>query len=523
MENKKVKIYGIALGVILFILLVSGLTYAILSWRSSNITIAGTSECLDVDYAKGSDITGSDLLLLDESEIINNNQITITTGMVVTNITAKLKSSCTIDGYLTINLNTTTLNSGFTSSGNSTGALKYVLASYDPTNYTTVSTSALNGETFNIITTGSITSTGTAKLKEDQLSKDTTLAYLVIFYIDGEEADNDIGSNSTNFKASIEATITQGQLIKNLVTKITNLYNDTSKTPITNNSISYQYDTIHSLMKDNTGNIRYYGANPNNYIYFNCSDYSNQSSSTCETWRIIGVFDGKLKLIRNDTIGDLAWDQDKNDDPSETTYDNDWSTSTLQKLLNGSYYNGTGSVTYYSGDEGEFSTTLDMTSIGIKNDTTRSLISDTTYYLGGWPASGVYPNQIYEYERGTKVDTGRPTTWQGKIVLPYPSDYGYAVDLGKCIDKKLVSYSNSTCASNNWMKAIFTSNYSWLLTPGPTGNSKINRVFRVNSSGTVGFSHTFSADGVAPALSLSSELSIKVGTGSSSDPYQLSV
>ena len=48
-------------------------------------------------------------------------------------------------------------------------------------------------------------------------------------------------------------------------------------------------------MKDTAGDIRYYGAAPNNYIYFNCSDYSNQSSSTCETWRIIGVFDGKVK------------------------------------------------------------------------------------------------------------------------------------------------------------------------------------------------------------------------------------
>jgi hypothetical protein len=47
---------------------------------------------------------------------------------------------------------------------------------------------------------------------------------------------------------------------------------------------------------------------PNNYIYFNCSDYSNQSSSTCETWRIIGVFDGKIKLIRGSQIGTYAWD-----------------------------------------------------------------------------------------------------------------------------------------------------------------------------------------------------------------------
>ncbi len=296
MENKKIKIYGVVLGIILFILLISGLTYAILNWRSSNITIAGNSECLEVDSVKGSNITGSDLLLLD-SGVVNNNQITITTGMVVTNITAKLKSSCTLDGYLTINLKTTTLNSGFTSSGNSTGALKYVLTSYDPSTYTTISTSALNGKRFDIVTTGSITSTGTLKIKEAQLSKDTTLAYLVIFYIDGAKANNDIGSNSTNFKTSIEATVTQGTAPMSAASLISNLYNNATKTPVTNNSITYQYDTKNSLMKDTAGNIRYYGASPNNYIYFNCSDYSNQSSSTCETWRIIGLLINKVNLI----------------------------------------------------------------------------------------------------------------------------------------------------------------------------------------------------------------------------------
>ena len=34
---------------------------------------------------------------------------------------------------------------------------------------------------------------------------------------------------------------------------------------------------------------------------------SNQTSSTCETWRIIGVFNGKLKLIRGSQIGTYSW------------------------------------------------------------------------------------------------------------------------------------------------------------------------------------------------------------------------
>ena len=531
MENKKIKIYGVVLGIILFILLVSGLTYAILNWRSSNITITGNSECLEVESVKGSNITGSDLLLLDESQVVNSNQITIRAGMVVTNITAKLKSSCTLDGYLTINLKTTTLNSGFTSSGNSTGALKYVLTSYDPSTYTTINTSALNGKTFDILTTGSITSTGTLKIKEAQLSKDTTLAYLVIFYIDGDKANNDIGSNSTNFKTSIEATVTQGELTI-LANKITNLYNAATKTPVTNNSITYNYDTTHNLMEDIGGNIRYYGASPNNYIYFNCSDYSNQSSSTCETWRIIGVFEGKVKIMRNEVIGSYAWDNKNTSTGAEDNYGkNDWTDARLMKLLNpgyesettgGSLYYNSGSGSCYS-DSDNATTTCDFTSTGIKNDTTRNLISDTLYYLGGWNTSEIYSDQIYGYERGTTVYSGRPTTWTGKIALPYPSDYGYAADLGSCT-VQLKSYDDSTCTSANWMKPILgTSSYGWLLTPSSGSSSAAWFVFSSGSVLKLYSGNPYAALGVAPVLYLGSELGIESGTGTNSDPYRLSV
>ena len=48
------------------------------------------------------------------------------------------------------------------------------------------------------------------------------------------------------------------------------------------------------LYKDEHEDIRYYGANPNNYVSFNN-----------ELWRIIGVIDGKIKIIRNESIGNM--------------------------------------------------------------------------------------------------------------------------------------------------------------------------------------------------------------------------
>ena len=312
-------------------------------------------------------------------------------------------------------------------------------------------------------------------------------------------------------------------------TLITNLYNDATKTPVTNNSITYQYDTKNSLMKDNAGNIRHYGASPNNYIYFNCSDYSNQSSSTCEKWRIIGVFNGKLKLIRGSQIGTYAWDNKNTSTGAETAYGkNDWTEARLMKLLNPGYESETtGGSLYYNAKSGNCysgqsnaTKACNFTSTGIKNATTRNLISDTIYYLGGHNSFSVYPNQIYEKERGTTVYSGRPTEWTGKIALAYPSDYGYAADLGKC-SQNLNNYNNSTCTSNNWMKAIVAPNYGWLLTPR---SGIASNVWYVYSSGGVYYnSYVYNAYGVAPVLFLNSDANVKSGTGTSSDPYQISV
>ena len=346
-------------------------------------------------------------------------------------------------------------------------------------------------------------------------------------------------------KITIKKTVTAAQMI-------TNLYNNSDKTAVTNNSITYNYATSVNLMNDrkgsmstniDAGNIRYYGANPNNYIYFNCSDYSNQSSSTCETWRIIGVFDGKIKIMRNEIIGSISYDDDRertylqsivrdnngnnsrvellkyniSDEniiiklaPSpEGTESNDYSKSSLQKILNNYYYNG---LTYTG------ASTYDFTSTGFKNDATRNLAANITYNLGGWSSSLVYPNQIYSYERGKTVYSGNATTWTGKIAVPYPSDYGYAADLSLC-QKRLNSYGDA-----NWMKNIITNNganYGWLLTPYSGG---ANYAWYVHLGGPVGDEYSASAaNGVAPVLYLDSKLVIGSGSGTNSSPYQLSV
>ena len=330
-----------------------------------------------------------------------------------------------------------------------------------------------------------------------------------------------------------------------LVEYITKLYTDATKTTTTLDSVTYNLASSVGLMNDrkgsmstgiDAGNIRYYGSNPNNYIYFNCSDYSNQSSNTCETWRIIGVVDGKIKMMRNSVIGSYSWDNKNADTGAENdSGKNDWSTARLMKLLNPSTYyiidsndGGNGQSLYWNAQSGicfsgqnNATTSCDFTSTGLKNNTTRNLISETTYSIKGYYDNQIYVNVMYDKERiSGNVYSDMPTSWTGKVVVPYLSDYGYAADLSLC-QKKLYEYDDSTCIANNWMKNILgTSNYGWLLTP----YSKYSYIaWRVYPTGGDFYNTVHYSSGVAPTVSLNINVGISTGTGISGDPYQLSV
>ena len=269
-------------------------------------------------------------------------------------------------------------------------------------------------------------------------------------------------------------------------------------------------DTTNFATDDPDNNIRYIGADPNNYVYFNCSDYSNQSDSTCEKWRIIGVFknvtksDGTkedlVKIIRNDFIGSLKW---------ASNYANDWSKASLQTTLNGDYYNGT----YATG--------------AFKNDLTRNAIESVVWNLGGSSTDeDVTASMFYSRERGTTVYSGHATTWTGKIALMYPSDYGYATsgnsttDRATCLSKELYNWNSaSDCYNNDYL--FNNSHDQWTLAPmddelgvfnvnGRTGNVKYYDVSFISSP-------------VRPSAFLKSNISISQGDGSSTSPYQLNL
>ena len=201
-----------------------------------------------------------------------------------------------------------------------------------------------------------------------------------------------------------------------------------------------QSDTVNFANDDPDGNIRYIGANPDNYVYFNCSDYTNQSDSTCEKWRIIGLFnnitksDGTkenlVKIVKSESIGTIAWD--------ENLSGGYWANATLQQNLN--------SGTYYT-------TTL-------KNDVTRSKIENVMWNLGASSTiTDVTAKMFYERERSVNTNNDEISAWTGKVGLIYASDYGYATSGGTtanrttCLQTALNNWKNSDvsdCKDNNY-------------------------------------------------------------------------
>jgi flagellar basal body-associated protein FliL len=252
-----------------------------------------------------------------------------------------------------------------------------------------------------------------------------------------------------------------------------------------------------NLVYDGTtdNNLRYIGADPDNYLCFD-------KDCTSGKWRVIGVMNNMttsdeetkslVKIIRNESIGSYAWNS--NDV-------NNWTAASLKTYLNGSWY--TSYLTNYD-----------------------DLVESVVWHLGGYNTGEITANAFYAYERGTTVYSGRPTTWTGKVALIYPSDYGYATSGGSttnretCLLTALYNWNSTDpdiidCKNNDFL--FDSSNWQWLLTPN---SSASNFVSYVVSDGGVGIayrtSHTYL---VRPSLYLKSDTQILSGDGTSDNPW----
>ena len=467
----------ISLIVLLILLVMATGTYAWFTWRSANNTslTMNIGKLTDVTFNSGNDISTSTL-----APVYNYTDGEKTTFR----INNKDTSGTTLN--YSVKLNIISIASELKSTD-----LKYVLLKNDTIvqegNFSTMVVGA------NTIYSNSISSSGT-----------TNFAFYL--YIDGNSENN---LNMMNKSLVGTITVEGNEVIgETLSSYIENLMADGDITTVTNNGINYDYNTVNSLMDDNYGNIRYYGSSPNNYVYFNCDDYSNQSSSTCEVWRIIGLFNDQIeplliKIVRNDSIGNFPWDSYNNL--------NGWTDATMRFILNnysmegvqgtGLYWNR-GSGSCLNGDSG----TCDFTTTGLKNDATKNAIYNAKWQVSAISGALFYSNEAYENEMGLGTEV------EDYIGLISTSDYGFAADFRTC-SSQIFDYD--ICSEVNW---LLNGEDQWTIIPMDNENT-----YSVYNSGMLSTMHVSNAAAIRPTLYLNSNVIKKDGTGTSSDPYQLRV
>ena len=275
------------------------------------------------------------------------------------------------------------------------------------------------------------------------------------------------------------------------------------------------------------------GAGDNSYRYAGASDQVNNfvcfgsTSSPCPTdnlYRIIGVFEDKVKLIKYDyansnllgTNGDYAssstpgstykgsltsintysWNYNNDTTINNGYGSNIWSTSLLNRInLNTNYLNNIGT-------------------------TWSNLIEDATWKVSGHTTIGVTPSKMYTAEITNAAKTYGPSNGTSKIGLMYLSDYGFAASPSAwttTLSKYHGNDANGTSIKTiNWM---YVGHYDWTMTPN--SSSSYNVFFLHN--GTLNGNTASFPFGSRPVMYLKYSVLYAGGSGTKDSPITLVV
>ena len=210
----------------------------------------------------------------------------------------------------------------------------------------------------------------------------------------------------------------------------------------------------------------YRGKNVNNYITFNN-----------ETWRIISIESDKtIKIIKQESIGDIAWDSSSS---------NNWAKpATLNTYLNGSYLTST------------------------LNSTAQNQIVAKNFGIG--------VVNINDTNLANSIKDENESIWNGKVALITASEYIRTnSDQNNCgTPKQLWEDTNGQCRNTTW--TVINDEW-WTLSPNDA-----DIIFVVTTFGNLFNDYSqYSTDAVRPVVYLSSDVKITGGDGSQNNPYAL--
>lgn len=278
----------------------------------------------------------------------------------------------------------------------------------------------------------------------------------------------------------------------------------------------YKTDGVNNLYLHNSSlangagdnSLRYAGSSEttNNYVCFgtdaeNCPDDN--------LYRIIGVFDKQVKLIKADFANSnmLGTNGTYNEEikykESINTYywhnnsTNDWEETSLNKInLNVNYTNY----------------------LNNQNPKWINMISDIKWNVGGYSTPVINAKTFYDAE------IGQQTSESSKIGLMQVSDYMYAASptywtyIGMRSNSEDVREDYRVAINDNWM---YMRLYEWVITPY-SGN--VLWVFGISHEGNISFfDGGKSSIPVRPVFYLKPNVQLVSGNGMKTNPYRIGV
>ena len=216
----------------------------------------------------------------------------------------------------------------------------------------------------------------------------------------------------------------------------------------------------------------YKGANPNNYITFND-----------EFWRIISIeSDNTIKIIKNESIGNMIFDD---------TNSNDWARpASLNTYLNTTYYNSL-------------------------SEDTKSKIVSHDFNVGPAEWSNTDLKAQIQSENGTK--------WKGNVGLINESEYiRVNTNTAQCGNHKLAYDNRTVCPITNYINSIASNSETatmWTITKPYSSNTMF--IFWINPNmSTTGNQVKEYAFGIHPVVYLNKDIKLK-GEGTEANPYKI--
>ena len=281
----------------------------------------------------------------------------------------------------------------------------------------------------------------------------------------------------------------------------------------------------------NDNSYRYAGSNPNNYVCFGSDE---ETCPTDNLYRVVGVFNGQVKLIKADYAGSDLLGTDG--DISNASYSGIFGESSYYK---GSKDQSTIPIYYWNNNTG--TNTWSESQLNTVNLNTNYLnalgsewtdkIATTEWKVGGNTLDNIeYTTPANAYQNEI-VSPAEATTYSAKIGLMYVSDYYYGAAPtywtyhGYTRSSKPneegqygAEYDYRAAINDNWMHMGLI---EWTIS---RYSDRANFAFLVNTTGSVDCNNvSIYSFGVRPSFYLESSVEFLQGDGTEQNPYRVVV